>query len=100
MEQTDGQILNIPQYLNQRPSTDHEESDTNHMEKESHTESTTEEPDEGGIGESDYGKTGKLTLAILRHENLIQAGEMVKLCKMCNNLNMLDIFHIFLLELI
>lgn len=77
MEQTNGQILIIPQYLNQRPSTDHEESDTDHMETESHTESTTEEPEEGGIGEFDDGKTGKLTLAILLHENLIQAGEKV-----------------------
>eukprot|EP00092_Neocalanus_flemingeri_P039916 GFUD01043477.1.p1 GENE.GFUD01043477.1~~GFUD01043477.1.p1 ORF type:complete len:638 (-),score=151.19 GFUD01043477.1:153-2066(-) len=77
MEQSNGQILNIPQYLNQRPSTDHEESDTDHMETESHTESTTEEPEEGGIGEFDDGKTGKLTLAILLHENLIQAGEKV-----------------------
>jgi len=77
MEQSNGQILNIPQYLNQRASTDHEESDTDHMETESHTESTTEEPEEGGIGEFDDGKTGKLTLAILLHENLIQAGEKV-----------------------
>jgi len=77
MEQSNGQILNIPQYLNQRPSTDHEESDNDHMETESHTESTTEEPEEGGIGEFDDGKTGKLTLAILLHESLIQAGEKV-----------------------
>jgi len=77
MDQTNGQILNIPQYLNQRPSTDQEESDVDHMETESHTESTTEEPEEGSIGENDDGKTGKLTLAILLHENLIQAGEKV-----------------------
>jgi len=77
MEQSNGQILNIPQYMNQRPSTDHEESDTDHMDTESHTESMAEEPEEGGIGEFDDGKTGKLTLAILLHENLIQAGEKV-----------------------
>merc|ERR1712130_481997 len=45
------------------------------METESHTESTTEEPEE--IGEIDDGKTGKLTLAILLHENLIHPGEKV-----------------------
>merc|ERR1712013_430269 len=78
MEQANGQILNIPQYLNQRPSTDQEESDLDHMETESHTESTTEEPEEGSIGENDDGKTGKLTLAILLHENLIQAGEKIR----------------------
>jgi len=74
-----GRILNVPShYLNNpRPSTEAEESDQDQMETESHTESTTEEQGDEGIGEFDDGKTGKLTLSILLAEDLIHPGEKV-----------------------
>ena len=55
-----GRILNVPHYLNNpRPSTEAEESDQDQMETESHTESTTEEQGDEGIGEFDDGKNWK-----------------------------------------
>ena len=73
-----GRILNVPHFLNNpRPSTEAEESDQDQMDTESHTESTTEDQGEEGIGEFDDGKTGKLTLSILLAEDLIHPGEKV-----------------------
>jgi len=68
----------VPHFLNNpRPSTEAEESDQDQMDTESHTESTTEDQGEEGIGEFDDGKTGKLTLSILLAEDLIHPGEKV-----------------------
>jgi len=65
-----GKILNIPNYSHgMRQSVEQEESDND-------VESQIDEGDEG-IGEFDDGKTGKLTLAILITEELIEPGEGV-----------------------
>jgi len=65
-----GKMLNIPNF---RQSVDQEESDND---TESHSESFADDGDEG-IGEFDDGKTGKLTLAILLTEELIEPGDGV-----------------------
>jgi len=71
-------LLSIPQFLQQqqgRTSTEHDESDSDAVVKEQ--SSLQQQLDEGGIGEVDDGKSGKLTLGILLTEQLIEPGEGV-----------------------